>query len=365
MAHNIGTTADGRHSFAALGSRKNWWHHFGQEKKSGQSIASWAHDAGLDWHAIKVSAFADFSHPELAALNLGMVAVDGTRFIVRGDNGHILAPRSVSKIYQPHQPVQLLEWADQYASVDDRFEIDTAGCLKQGEIIFITLRYRDELIVGGDKHKAHLLATTTFDGSGATINKAVATRVVCSNTLDSALAEKGCEVRTRHNTKFDKYAVGRELATIVKGFTAYKNMGDAMVQTHLTKDQISRLFKTCLDIPFDAPRTDISSRKMNQFEDLGKAYAATVREGTEPGTAWAALNAVTRYVDHSKGPDGADEKRFLSAQFGSGSVMKATAVSFLDDLTDGALLKAVAAKTAATADVGAILKQPFRPSLSA
>jgi hypothetical protein len=71
---------------------------------------------------------------------------------------------------------------------------------------------------------------------------------------------------------------------------------------------------------------------MNQFSALRSAYSATVREGTERGTVWTALNAVTRYVDHDRSTrngDNQESARFDSAQFGSGAALKAQAWNLL------------------------------------
>jgi phage/plasmid-like protein (TIGR03299 family) len=204
--------------------------------------------------------------------------------------------------------------------------------LKNGEIIWATASFKDSLLVVGEAHKARLLMTTTFDGSGATINKATMTRVVCNNTLDAALSDKKATIRTRHNTKFNADRVRAELATIAAGFEHYKAMAEAMVAVDVAPDDISKFFKGLLDIPFDAKQDDISGRKMNQFRALSDAYRATIQEGTQAGTAWTALNAVTRYVDHDKATRGGanqDEARVLSANFGSGATMKARAVELL------------------------------------
>jgi hypothetical protein len=133
---------------------------------------------------------------------------------------------------------------------------------------------------------------------------------------------------------------------------------------HLEKEQISRVFKACLDIPFDARQEDVSARKMNQFEELKRCYRQTVNEGTEPGSAWTALNSITRWRDHDRGTRGGaneTEARFVSAQFGSGAAIKAKAVAYLDEMSDGELLRAAIAKTAAAkddADLKALLARP-------
>lgn len=119
-----------------------------------------------------------------------------------------------------------------------------------------------------------------------------------------------------------------EGAQIAKGFANYKAMGDALAQNEMAKEEVSAFFKECLDIPFDAKSADISGRKRNQFDAVGKAYRISVREGAPAGSAWAALNAITRYVDHDR-TNGTDEAVFSTAQFGSGAAIKAQAVELL------------------------------------
>lgn len=333
MAHNI-DMSNKRANIAYLGSRHDVWHELGQEMKPGQSIDTWAREAGLAWEAIKVPAIADLSGPEWQHIdaNKRMAKVEDRVHIVRSDTARPLG--YASNRYQPVQPRDTLEWFDKYIAADgDHFALDAAGSLKGGEIIWATALYRDPLVIGGDKHQARILMTTTFDGTGSTINKGTMTRVICNNTLDAALSVKGCVVRTRHSTKFDARKVGQELASLAKGFLEFKAMGDAMAKTDMKLEDVGLLFKTLLEIPFDMPQKDVSSRKQNQFQALRNAYGATLREGTEPNTVWAALQAVTRYVDHDKDVKGngvgVAEKRFTSAQFGTGAQMKAKAVSFL------------------------------------
>lgn len=358
MAHNIDMT-NNRANMAFLGSRNDIWHSLGQEMPENQDMAAWLKAAGLDWAAVMVPAFTDLSGPEFAHLSDRMPLADNVKHCVRSDNGALLGVASDG--YVAHQPLALAEWFEQYVSVDSRFKRDTMMSLKGGKIIAMTAVFNGGISVAGDNHVARLLMTTTFDGTGATINQGTMTRVVCNNTLNVALADKRSVVRTRHNTRFNAERVGAELAQIAASFDQYKAMGDAMAQTHFAKDKVSQFFKACLDIPFDVKSDDISTRKRNQFAELSAAYRATVAEGTEPETAWAALNAVTRYVDHdrstrSSGNSGETENRFLSAQFGSGATLKSKAVELLYEMSDGDLLKAVAAKSAASMSDADLLK---------
>lgn len=323
MAHNIDMTND-RANVAFLGSRNDIWHRLGQEMKPDMSIAEWAKAAGLEWSAIKVPAPYEF--------NGQTMIVEGMNHIIRSDNGHALG--YVSDRYQPVQPSQILDWFKQYISVDDRFQLDVAGSLKQGEIIWATATFNGNISVGGDSHIARLLMTTTFDGTGSTINQGTMTRVVCNNTLNAALAEKGAVIKTRHNTRFNADRVGADLGSVAASFKAYKAMGDAMATVAMSKNQVEGFFKTVLGIDKIAA-DDISTNKLNQLQGLHNAYGATLAEGTQADTAWCALNAVTRYVDHDRSTRGGasmDEAKFLSSQFGSGSMIKSKAVELLKEL---------------------------------
>jgi phage/plasmid-like protein (TIGR03299 family) len=357
MADNITRGADGRDHIAFRGSRKDIWHRKGTEKDAGASIESWAHDAGLDWEAVLVPAYMCF--------NGEMRLVEGQKHIARNDNGFELG--YATDVFKPVQPIECLYWINDYCEASEgQFELDVAGSLKGGKHVWATAVFKDDIVAGGDRHVARLLMSTTFDCTRATVNQVTFTRVVCDNTLSAAFRDghkHGGMIKTRHNSKFNGNKVGHDLAEIAKQIEGFKRMADAMAQHHMKKDQISTFFKKCLDIPFDVKPEDVSARKTNQFEELNAAYRATVGEGTEPETAWCALNAVTRYVDHSRGTrdtgHGAVDSQFYSTQLGSGAALKAKAVETLYEMSDGELLKAIASKTEDNSWVNEVLKTPL------
>lgn len=360
MAHNLDFTT-GKAGIAFLGSRNDVWHQHGQEMPAGASIEEWAKQAGLDWSALLARSYFDATAlPGLssdAVKMLGATAsVDDIRHLVRSDTGSVLS--TVSDTYQVVQPSDVLDWFKRYIEQDDRFHLDVAGSLKGGALIWATATFNGGMTVGGDSHVARLLMSTSFDQTQATINKGTMTRVVCNNTLDAALGDKTCLVRTSHRSKFDAKRVGNELANVARGFSHYQKMGDAMARTAFEGAEIAKLFKYVLDIPFETPKDDVSTRKMNQFRDLQTCYAQTSSE-TDKGTAWCALNAVTRYVDHEKSVRGAPyqaaENRFHAAQFGTGADMKAAAVSYLAPIVS---------ENVNDAELLALLKQPFRATVN-
>jgi phage/plasmid-like protein (TIGR03299 family) len=335
MAHEIDMT-NGRANIAFMGNRNDVWHRLGQEMKEGMTIEQWAKAAGLDWTAIKVPALMDLKSLGGVFLTKDLAAARDRSFMVRSDNGAMLGDNCVTDVYQAVQPAELLAWFDQYIAVDDRFALDVAGSLKGGSVIWATATWKEPLVVAGDAHTARVLMSTTFDGSGATINQMTTTRVVCNNTLRCAHSDKhNAVVRTRHNTKFDAKAVGAELAGLAQSIAQFKKVGDAMAQVTMTAADVSAFFKACLDIKPEEKQEDISTRKMNQFRAISQAFNTTRREReAKQGDAidvWTALQAVTRYVDHERVSINGDhgEKQFTSANFGSGDALKGKAMNLL------------------------------------
>jgi len=320
MSHDL-AFRDGRNSFAFTGDRSNIWHRLGQAIAPDQSIDEWAVAAGLDFEAVLLPAYAELNGRRI---NHGYLNV-------HNKTGHAFG--HVSQVYKNVQPLETLQWFEQYISHDPRFKLSAAGALRNGERIWATAEFEGGFKSGGEAHKAYLLMTTTFDGSGATVNQASFTRAVCQNTILAAMSDSRAVIRTRHSTKFDAGKVARELEAVVKSVDSYKAMGDAMAETTMRRETVAKYFKRLLEIPFDAKSEDVSARKLNQFSAMGDAYRTTVQEGAPAETVWAALNAVTRYVDHDRSTRGGDESqeaaRFLSANFGSGAALKSEAIRLL------------------------------------
>ena len=327
MSHDIDMT-NGRANIAFMGDRSDIWHRLGQEMQPGMTIDEWSKAAGLDWSAQMVPAIASLEGAQWDHIpaTKRFAPADNFKFVCRSDNGAVLGYGTDQ--YTPHQPSAVLDWFQRYISVDDRFQLDVAGSLDDGRKIWATAVYKEPLAIAGDKHVARILMSTTFDGSGATINQGTMTRVVCRNTLRMAHSEKDAVIRTRHNTRFDAARVGKELAAIAGGFAHFKAVGDAMAAVEMSKDAVRDFFKDCLDIDRTAKPDDISTRKLNQFKALGAAYGVSVKSEGASG-AWAALQAITRYVDHDRGGSKDEESKFASAQFGSGDALKGKAMGLL------------------------------------
>jgi phage/plasmid-like protein (TIGR03299 family) len=230
--------------------------------------------------------------------------------------------------YKLVQPSDLQATLAQYIEADPRFSLTTVGALDDGKRIWAQLQFDGAYEVAGDKHTRHLLLSTTFDASASTVGKMSTTRVVCENTFNGALGETAPQINIRHNVTFSADKARRDLSAIAQGFEAYKAMGDALALTTLTREQLSTFIRDVLDIPADAKKEDVSTRKLNQRQAIIDALlisanerAVTVERGVD---AFTALQAITRYVDHDRN-DGDTEGRL----FGSGAALKDKALGLL------------------------------------
>jgi phage/plasmid-like protein (TIGR03299 family) len=317
---------------AFIGDRNDIWHRFGEQMQPGETIEEWARRANMQWLAVMVPALAALQGEafEHVPAESRIVEVPGQRFLARSDNGHVLG--YVSDGYQIVQPFQVLEWFRDYIANDSRFELDVAGVLGAGERVWATAKFNGDLTVAGEQHTSRVLMVTSFDGSLATRNKMVVTRVVCQNTLAVGLGERTPNITTRHSTKFDAARVGRELSKLAQSTERFKAIGDAMATVHLDSNAMLSFFRQCLEIAESEKLEDISTRKQNQLAALASAHDRSVAEGAERFTAWSGLQAVTRYADHERSTRGGDDEnaaRFDSANFGSGDQLKQRAMGIL------------------------------------
>ena len=324
MSHEIAID-DKQANFAYVG--KKAWHGLGQELERGASKEAWREAAGYNWECQIIPSQYEFN---------GEMRTSDNFHMVRSDTGASLG--CMTGRYKPVQPAQVLDFFDDFVSADERFALETAGVLKEGRVLFATARFNDNLEAGGDEHVPYVLFTTSFDGKLATTAQATMVRVVCNNTLTASLWDKDAQVKVRHCTAWTEQVQAKahdQLAEIASQFTQYKVMADAMAVTKMSKKAtetfLAKVFFGDKEIP---DRDKMTTNAKNQLDVLMNAYAETIEEGTVKGTAWTALNAVTRYVDHARTTrdhtgEGVDSSRMSSSIMGSGAAMKQRAIDML------------------------------------
>lgn len=330
MAHNV-DFSNGQANFAHVGNKA--WHGLGQQLEAGADLQTWALAAGFDWECQPIQSEYNFNGQMIASDNYHMV---------RSDTGASLG--CMTSRYKPVQPRDVLAFFKDFVSVDERFALETAGVLKGGKVLWALAKFQEDMEAGGDKHVPYVCLTTSYDGTLATTALATTIRVVCNNTLTAAQWSKdSAQVKVRHATRWTETVAADardRLAAIADTFQDYKRMADALVQVKMSQQATEQFLKTILlgkdaDEKLEGKRANAR----NQLDNLFNAYSLTVKEGTPVATGWAALNAVTRYVDHERttrdhGDNGVAASRMASSFYGSGAALKASAIEYLTEYAE-------------------------------
>lgn len=337
MSHDLEMNLDGSANMAFVGADP--WHRLGQTPADPDSLDSWLDACRGHWTIKSGSAYFYPMLDGRAQQQLSPETIPNCKHWYRSDSGEVFYTGTDQ--YQGHQPREVADFLMQYVKADPRFRFETMGFLKGGRQFWALAKFEQDFTVAGDPHRAYLLATTSFDGSMATTAQGTLIRVVCNNTLTASMMDKRAAIKIRHTSKFDaakRESAGAELAQVAQQFSAYKDMGDAMAQARMGKQEVAQFFKDLLEIPREATREDISGKKRNAYDQLVDSLGVTVRERRPDARSleWVdkfeCLNAVTRFVDHERGAGGSksDEDRLQVANFGSGALLKTRAVALLE-----------------------------------
>lgn len=153
--------------------------------------------ASLDWKVskrlLRIRARKDSNEEIILPGVLALVRDTDNRFY-----------QTVTERYKPIQNDEVLDFFSQYCKAGGMV-METAGSLKNGAIIWALAKLgADFTLAGGDKVEGYMLLVNSHDGSMCFIAQFTSVRVVCWNTLSSALSEAGkTQFRMRHSKKFD------------------------------------------------------------------------------------------------------------------------------------------------------------------
>lgn len=303
------------------------WHKLGQIVDGAKNWEEAMSLSQLNWTVSKVQLNAPWGAP---------VSAWG---IFRDSDKVMLG--AVGDQYTPIQNKYAFEFVDTLLEADSQAHYVSAGALGIGERIWCLAQINGQFDVTGtgDKHQNYLLFATSHDGSLAATCKLTTVRVVCNNTLTSAMRMNGEFTRVKHT---------REAKTRLEA--AKKLMGNANVSIKELEEKLRELshrvvckdsFKNVMKKLFGdweekASNGENITRIENKITEVAKFYEMNDKNMFPEirGTAYNLLNAVTEWSDHAsrvretEGRKGLneDQMRAENALFGTGSVLKTQAL---------------------------------------
>ncbi|MCK9795952.1 DUF945 domain-containing protein [Isoptericola sp. 4D.3] len=234
-------------------------------------------------------------------------AIDSRVAITRDDSGDNTVFGVVSQKYEIHQ---YRDWLlrDVANLLDDSLSISSAGYLRHGALAWVEISVPANVRVArGVTFRPNLLATSSMDGTSATIFKRTVTDVVCDNTRRVALKEDGEELRVRH-TKGSGFRIAsaREALDLVyEARDVFAAQIEELLATPVSDAQWGEFLKVLVPEGTRTGKPDSEHRAMEkarQRAELDRLYRTDSRCGQWHGTAHGALQAVNTYEHHVLAP---------------------------------------------------------------
>ena len=353
MAHLIEIN-NGVASFVENGRKERAWHRLGQVFDGQLSVKEALELSHADYQVEARNVFA--MTPALQEVLAGDsdtisrdvledlitdALVEGRMATMRMDKCKALGV--VSDHYGIVQNERAFEFIDTLCSggKENTPVIECAGVLGQGERVFITAKFPEQIILdnkGDDRVEMYVVFTTSHDGTGAVNCMVTPIRVVCNNTLNYALGRGGNagKISLRHtsgvNNRLD--LTRKENAEFcfrtLNMYNVYKKSLEQSFE-HLQNIRLSEkeldnllaevlLTESNLKVYKEAGinHQDISTVGRNQFFAVKNAMERGIgQEYGEAGTGMWVINGLTTYYQN--------EKNFSSEELKFNNLMTGTA----------------------------------------
>lgn len=337
MSHEIDMTLN-RPAIAFRGELP--WHGLGFQMEGNETMEMWRERAGLGWDAVAAPVQYAYENPNAGKITNGCVeakriinTVAKKVVLYRNDTGDALG--IVGENYKIVQPGTIMDFYQDLAS-SHGFEMETAGSLFAGRIIWALARTGNSLKVMGDQVDEYVLMSTSFDGSKATTIRQTSVRVVCNNTLSLAMSRSqskrdqaaGAKIVTvSHRSLFDADATKIKLGFDRTAMDKLAVDAQAMAERRVTPEESVAFF---LKVYHNMTAAEVVKAQVEKTTDKTIARLAEHfmhAPGSElksaHGTAWGLLNAVTYDLDHVLGRS--PDSRLDSAWYGQGATRKQAA----------------------------------------
>jgi phage/plasmid-like protein (TIGR03299 family) len=290
--------------------------------------------AGLDWQVEKRPIYADNGIGEPS------IPVTSHEAVFRTEDNRFLGV--VGKGYELIQNEDAFAFLD--ALVGEGLAMfHTAGSIFGGRRVFISCKMPSSIQVGPDQVDKYLTLCTGHDGSMAMHVKWTPIRVVCWNTMSAAFNIYGGKVHAtdcvtiRHTKNYkEKIDEARRLLNLTEVY--YKRLDECfqrLIETPMSNIEFVNFSKKMYPDEKKEDTDKILDRK-KQREDLMHLFSNGIGNNAKgvKCTRWAALNAVTEYIDHEKkyweGKNSTvSDSRMNSIVWGAGSSVKKRALELL------------------------------------
>jgi phage/plasmid-like protein (TIGR03299 family) len=286
MSHNL-EIRDGQASMFYSGDVP--WHQLGRRLDKPATAAEAMKEARLDYTVVKKPLKAVITGKHYAD-------VPGSFATVRTDTNVVLGV--VGSRYEPVQNKDAFNFFDPLVDRDEAI-YHTVGVLNRGEKIWLLAKLPDYIRVGkkGDPIEKYILLYNSHDGSSHIRVKLTPVRVVCNNTLTTALQGSDAEVRIKHTASAtEKLQEAHQLLGLTNQlYTQLDYIFNRMALRKVTGQQLLDYVKTLVP---DNPEAENKTRTENIRNHIMFLHDDIPEAKAHKGTLFGAVNAISEYTDH-------------------------------------------------------------------
>jgi phage/plasmid-like protein (TIGR03299 family) len=245
-------------------------------------------------------------------------------------------PEPLGVVQGGYKPIQNEELAEMLQAIVDETGavFDTAGSLRGGREVFMSLQMPEDIQVAGhDAHNLNLVGLNSHDGSRALEGLITFVRVVCANTQYMARQNFTTRYSIRHvSGAKNRIAEARaQLKLTFKAAEGFQHEAEKLIREQLTVDDFR---KVCEEIWPKSPDMGMAALgdHHGRWAHLVKLFKEAETQENIRGTRWAGVQAIGEYVDHfipvrTKKVEAV--ARADRALFGKGAQIKAKALNLL------------------------------------
>lgn len=318
------------------------WHGLGTVLKDAPTIEEALIKSGTDWEVVEKPLYADLGQVygnDNREDDLVLASrIPSHKAIVRATDSSILG--IVGENYRPVQNREAFQWFDFLLDAGDA-TLEAGGSLRFGKRIWVLAKMKNGTgeVLNNDAVESYLLLSNAHDGTMGVWLMFTPIRVVCMNTLSSALstangqAKIGKAISIRHTEsvtaqlEFAKSLVDTASRTFSDSIETYKEFARKRMNDKQFEGYFDRVFwgdhKVNIEkIEAGEKNPRDTSRVFAKVRELFECGTGQDIAGVR-GTVWAGYNAFTEFVDHYRA--NSDESRLDGTWFGDGNALRSRA----------------------------------------
>ena len=285
------------------------WHGLGTVVENAPSIKEAIKLAGLDW---------EISLRNIMTNDGNNISIDNYRAVVKNETNEVLG--IVGNQYKPLQNLEAFEFFEPFID-NDMATLETAGSLFNGKKVFILAKINCGLsdVAQDDFIENFVLLSNSHDGSQAIRVGFTPIRVVCNNTLSSAISSDASKlIRVRHmgNVVSNLEDLRETMDLVNKQFLATVEQYRELTKKDINSNDLRKYIKQC----FSWKPLEQMIKEYDEHIEIEETRSKLIKRieeifELEPAhKVWNAYNAVNSYLNHERGKT--LESRYNSTWFG-------------------------------------------------